>query len=276
MDHSPTASSSTLSDLPVDELAVYASELGLLVELSTPRGELLRRIRRRQELLLELDRAALLDLVVWARRPVRRSTSKEALAKEIAGITRVRFDGLSDRGLRALARLRDVQAFDNDPRQVVERRLRRQEGFWSRVRRKRRAVVGSLISKALEGAKVQGDYHFLPEDDAGASLKETIKDVGVVGGIAQKLRGAADVYIEQKLDEIERRIDAKLDDIDGRMAEWRDEEVKNRLRIVRITLVTAIVVAVLSLGYNYVKIQSETGGGVPAGGESSMTQPPAP
>ena len=46
----------------------------------TPRGELLRRIRARQELLVALDREALLEIVVWARRPVRRSSGKEALA----------------------------------------------------------------------------------------------------------------------------------------------------------------------------------------------------
>ena len=90
-------------------------------------------------------------------------------------------------------------------------------------------------------------------------------------GIAQKLRGAADQYVHEKLDEIERRIDCKLDEIDGRLNEWRDREVRNRLRIIKITLITAILVAIISLGYDYLKSRSEaamyTGGpavGLPA------------
>ena len=96
----------------------------------------------------------------------------------------------------------------------------------------------------------------------GVELQEgddrpTIENVGVVGGIAQKLRGAADLYVREKLDEIERRIDSKLDEIDRRLGEWRDQEVRNRLRIIKITLVTAIIVAVISLGYDYIKSRSE-------------------
>ena len=75
----------------------------------------------------------------------------------------------------------------------------------------------------------------------------------MVGGIAKRIRGAADQYVEEKLDEIERRIDSKLDEIDRRLAEWRDREIKNRLKLVKITLVTAIIVAIVSLGYDYVK-----------------------
>ncbi len=263
MGRSTKADSTSLSDLPLDELAVYAGELGLLVEPRAPRGELLRRIRARQELLVALDRDALLEVVVWARRPVRRSSGKEALARQIAAITRARFDGLSDRGLRALAQLRGVDVTRGDPRPAIERRLRRQEGLWARMHRRRRAVVGSILTRVLEGTETSGEYHFLPEEDKGSSLKEEIEDVGVVGGIAQKLRGAADRYLEQKLDEIERRIDRKLDEIDGRLAEWRDREIRNRLRIVKITLISAIIVAVISLGYNYLSRQGSGGRGPP-------------
>jgi hypothetical protein len=55
-------------------------------------------VRERQELLVELEKDALLDIVVWARRPVRQSASKEQLAKEIAAIKKMDFAGLSDRG----------------------------------------------------------------------------------------------------------------------------------------------------------------------------------
>jgi hypothetical protein len=256
MEKPSTTSSPSLTDLPADELTAYACELGLSIEPTTPRGELLRLIRQRQELLIELDRNALLDVVVWARLPVRRSAGKEELAKLVATINRTRFDTLSDRGLSALACLRGVKSSEGDARETVEKRLRRQGGFWARAQRRRRAAVGSMISRLLEGAKTEDDYRFLPEEDATPTLKETIEDVGVVGGIAQKLRGAADEYLHQKLNEIERRIDRKLDEIDHRLGEWRDQEVRNRLRLIKITLVTAIVVAIISLGYNYLKARS--------------------
>ena len=254
------ATQATLADLPLDELSVYAQDLGLAFDPDAAQGELLRLIRERQELLLTLNREALLDIVMWARLPVRRSAGKEALARQISTIARTRHEGLSHRGLIALARLNGLEASDSDSRSVIERRLRRQGGLWSRIRRKRRAVVGSMLGRLLDGGGERGTYHFLPEEGGGESLKDTVRDVGVVEGIAQKLRGAADQYIEQKLDEIERRIDTKLDEIDRRLGEWRDQEIKNRLRIIKITLISAIVVAALSLGYDYLKTRDASPG----------------
>ena len=250
---------SSLADLPDDELGAYGTELGLTIAPTTPRGELLRLIRERQELLIELDRDALLDIVKWARVPVRRSASKEELAKQIASITKVRFDGLSDGGVRAFARLRVLEVAESDSRETLERGLRRQEGLWARVQRRRRRIVGSWITKLVEPSSAEGEYQFLPEEGASQSLKESIEETGVVSGIAHKLRGAADSYLHEKLDEIERRIDRKLDEMDRRLAEWRDQEIRSRLRIVKITLITAIVVAVISLGYNYLKVRGEPG-----------------
>jgi hypothetical protein len=256
MGRNTAKSSSSLVDLPIDELMAYGRELGLKVKADAARGELLRRIRERQELLVELDRDALLDIVVWARVPVRQSSTKEDLAKHIAIIDHVAYDGLSERGLRAFARLRDIQAAPGAARATLERRLRRQEGLWAKYRRHRRRAVGSLIGKVLEAPTQGGDYKFLPEEDGGPSLRESIQQAGVVGGIAQQLRGAADEYVHQKLDEIEHRIDRKLDEIDARLAEWRDREIRNRLRIVKITLIAAIVVAFVSLGYDYLKTRN--------------------
>jgi len=275
MENFSTSSSSSLADLPLDELVAYGRELGLSIDPAAPRGELLRLIRERQELLVELDRDAMLDVVMWARIPVRRSASKEQLAKQMATITKARFGGLSDRGLRALARFRGAQVEEGEPRATLERRLRRQEGVWARVNRKRRRVVGSLISKFVDETRAQSDYQFLPEEDGGSSLKESIEEVGVMGGIAHKLRGAADQYLRKKLDEIERRIDRKLDEIDSRLSEWRDQEIRNRLRIVKITLITAIIVAIVSLGYDHLKTRSELPGqtGPPASG-AGHAEPP--
>ncbi len=247
--------SGPLSKLPVDELILYGRELGLRLDAKMGQGELLRLVRERQELLVELDREALLDIVIWARRPVRKSASKEALAKEIASVAKMDLEGLSGRGLVALARLHGVPAGQAEPREVIEDRLRVAEPVWQRIRRKRRKFMGSLISKMLDGSGGEESeaYRFLPEEGDAPSLKERIEEEGVVGGIARKIRGVADDYVRQKLDEIEERIDHKLDEIDRRLAEWRDREISNRLRIIKITLIASILVALLSYGYSCLK-----------------------
>jgi hypothetical protein len=218
-------------------------------------GEVLRRVRERQELLIELERDALLDVVVWARRPVQRSASKEELATHIAGIQQADFSGLSHRGLYALARLRGLPVGPAMDAAAIRKRLRESESLWQRVRRRRRAFVGTLVGKFFhEGSgQAEQEYRFLPEDPRTTSLKAHIEEEGMMGGIARKLRGVADDYVREKLDEIEERIDRKLDEIDRRLAEWRDQEVSNRLKIIKVTLVVSIIVAALSLGYDYVR-----------------------
>lgn len=260
---SASTPSRSLSDLPVDELAAYARELGLTAPPDTPRGELLRLIRERQELLLELDRNALLDIAAWGRVPVRRSEGKEALASRISKVCSGRYEGLSQRGLIALARLRGVETVDGEPRRQLEKRLRRKEGWWPKLRRARRAVAAGVVTSLVSAAE-EGEYHFLPEQPGEGTLKESIEESGVVGGIAHKLRGVADHYVEAKLDEIERRIDRKLDEIDRRLGEWRDREIVHRLRLVKVTLITAVIVAAASLLYDYLKTRVRDSSSPPA------------
>ena len=271
------AHSRSLSDLPSDELLGYGWDLGLDLEADLPRGELLRRIRERQELLLELDREAMLDVVVWARRPVRRSASKEVLAKQIAQVRRARFDGLSEGGLEVLARLRGLSVAPGESRAELERRLRKAEGFWAKVRRKRRGLVAGLIAKAVE-AESAGEYQFLPEKEE-PTLREQIEEEGVVGGITRKLRGVADDYVREKLDEIEARIDRKLDEIDRRLGEWRDREVANRLKILKITLLFSVLVALICLGYDMISgrdAAESVNGGAGLDGTSSRVSAVSP
>ncbi len=241
-----------VSELPDDELVSYGRELGLSLDLKVGRGELLRHVRERQELLLELDREAMLDVAVWARVPVRKSANKEELARRIAGVRKMDFRGLSDRGLYVLARLRGVPARSTDSRPLIEARLRDAEPAWDRLRRARRKVVGQVLGMVVgdTGDADEGSYRFLPESSAAGTLRDHITEQGVVGGIAHRLRSVADDYVREKLDEIETRIDRKLDEIDARLAEWRDKEIANRLRILKITLVVSVLVALLSLGYN--------------------------
>ena len=243
----------TLADLPRDELLRYGRELGLVLKDDTPQGELLRRVRGRQEMLIELDREALLDIVKWARHPVRASAGKEQLSKEIATVGKMNFAGLSHRGLVALARLRNIDVTEGVSHDEIIRKLKKAEGFWAKMERKRRKLVGAWLTRMVEDADTGDNYTFLPEESGGTSLKEGIEERGVVGGIASKLRGVADDYVRDKLNEIEARIDRKLDEIDGRLGEWRDREVSNRLKILKITLIVSILVALLSLGYDCVR-----------------------
>ena len=72
-------------------------------------------------------------------------------------------------------------------------------------------------------------------------------------GFKKAIGYAADDYIATKLDEIEQRIDGKLDDIDRKMDAWRTKEIRHRLRILRVTIVAGTLVALLSLVYSIVK-----------------------
>lgn len=243
-----------LADLPVDELRSYAAELGIATPHRYTHADLLRRVRQQREVLLDLDREALLDVMVWARKPVRRSASKEQLAKMIAGIEAMRFDGLSHRGLLALARLRSVDVSEGDSDRTIAAKIRGQGGVWQRLARRRRSVIGWALERIVEGKKQdRAAYQFLPEEPGSREpgLRQEVENQGVVAGLAGRLRHVADDYIAAKLDEIESRIDQKLDEIDARLAEWRDREVANRLRIIKITLVASLVVALISLGYKY-------------------------
>ncbi|MFH1419426.1 MAG: Rho termination factor N-terminal domain-containing protein [Planctomycetota bacterium] len=259
----PESDGRVISGLPLDELRHYGNELGLELPSAASKEEWVERIRERQALLIELDRSALLDIIVWARLPVRKSANKEELARQIAQVRSTNYRSLSNAGLVTLARLRGVPtgAFGNSEDIIAE--LHRQDGFWRRLGRKRRWLAGTVVSWLVERSRQGEDseeYQFLPEEQAAAkngraseSLKRQIEDRGVVGGLANRLRGAADDYIRVKLDEIEARIDSKLDDIDKRLGEWRDREVANRLKILRITLMFTVLVAVISLGYNCLK-----------------------
>jgi len=256
--HRPAEQAAALRDLPQDQLRKYGEGLGLHLPREIDHDEMLEKVMQRQNLLAELDREALLDVIIWSRRPVRRSAGKEELAREIARIQKTSYQTLSKRGLVTLARLRGLPALMHDNAEDLIERLQKNEGFWKRLHRARRSLLGNVIANLLESSSDDTDeeYQFLPDEGGEpprVSLKSRIQEHGVVGGIASSLRGAADDYIAVKLDEIEQRIDYKLEEIDQRLAEWRDREVANRLKILRITLIFTVLVAVLSLAYNIMK-----------------------
>jgi hypothetical protein len=262
---SPTAQPlRQLSELPKDELEHLAEEYGLDPTRFRTRQHLVIAIHERRQMIAAMDRDAMLDVIRWGRRPVTANATREQLAMEIARIRSMRFAGLSQRGLVVLARLRDCRIRGDEDVPLLVRRLRKQEGFFTKLNRKRRAVIGSIVSSIIGEEEAAADYKFLPptqDKSSGPSpssrsgtIKEEIEESGLFGGLTARIKKTADSYLNQKLDEVEARIDRKLDEIDRRLAEWRDKEVANRIRILKITLWASVIVSVISLIYTYVQV----------------------
>ena len=254
--------------LPRDELNTLAEDYGLDPTRYDSRGAVVQALADRKTLIESLDREAMLEVVRWGRRPVAANVTKEQLALEIARIKRMKFDGLSREGLVVLARLRGIECDRQESIERLARRLRRGEGIFSRLNRGRRSVIATLAAKIVGEEEQDEPYRFLtPADDPGAKttaskplsptprLREQIEERGLFGGLADRVRRSADSYVNQKLDEIEVRIDRKLDEIDKRLGEWRDKEIANRVRIIKITLWATVIVSIISLTYAYMTRQ---------------------
>ncbi len=269
-----------LSEVPKDELENLAEEFGLDPRDFKTRQNLVAAIHGRRQMIATLDREAMMDVIRWGRRPVVENSGKEHLAQEIVRIKSMRFAGLSQQGLIVLAKLRGVKVDGRDDVPAIVKRLKKQEGFFRRMNRKRRAMLGSIVSNMLGESGGDAEYRFVPEDEAAPSgspgpttatatrpamgpmnagsaqqpsIKDEIEESGLFGGLASRIKRSADDYLNQKLDEIESRIDRKLDEIDRRLGEWRDKEIANRLRILKITLWASVIVGAFSLIYSYVK-----------------------
>ncbi|MFH1748739.1 MAG: hypothetical protein ABIG44_17020 [Planctomycetota bacterium] len=141
---------------------------------------------------------------------------------------------------------------------------------------KRRSVFGSVlrhlgrVGREVVSVSV-GDFLSRPETPCeqpdnttgdGAPPVKLPNRVNVLHNVTEKLRGAADDYIAAKLDEMEARVDAKLNHIEDRLdaklielhqqlADMRDRELRHRLRLLKITLIFTVLVALLSLGYKW-------------------------
>lgn len=261
-----------MSEMPREELDHLAEEFGLDPSHFRHRQHLVAAIHDRRQMIAAMDREAMLDVIRWGRRPITVNASNEQIAQEIIRITSMRFAGLSQRGLVVLARMRGIEAREDDDVPVLVKRLKKKEGFFARISRKRRAMIGSMVAKVMGEEPGPTDYQFVPPDggpqgaSAGAAgyesrvpptstnIKQDIEESGLLGGITNRLKKSADSYVNQKLDEIEARIDRKLDEIDRRLAEWRDKEIANRIRILKITLWASVIVAMCSLIYTYIDV----------------------
>lgn len=253
---------------PKEELEQLAQDIGLDPEqYRTPR-HLAAAVQERREMISALDREAMIEVMRWGRRPIPPNATREQLALEISQMKSMRFSGLNLRGLIVLAVMRGLPLDGDESEGELLRKLKKQEGFFKKLARKRRAWIGSIISGMLGDEELKADEQFVAPQPPGlgttndptlpplneGTLRDEIEEAGVFGGLASRVKRQADSFVNQKLDEIEARIDRKLDEIDRRLAEWRDKEVANRIRILKITLWASVVVSVLSLIYTYIRV----------------------
>src|SRR4051794_30880237 len=157
-----------LSEMPRDELDHLAEEYGLDPTRYKTRQHLVVALHERRQLIAAMSREAMLDVVRWGRRPVTMNATKEQIAQEIARIRSMKFAGLSQRGLVVLARMRGVPCGEGDAVPLLIKRLKRQEGIFSKINRKRRAMLGSLVSRIVgDDTTGAADYQFLPGEGPG-------------------------------------------------------------------------------------------------------------
>src|SRR4051794_34469054 len=152
-----------LSEMPRDELDHLAEEYGLDPTRYKTRQHLVVALHERRQLIAAIDGEAMRDAVRWGRRPVTVNATKEQIAQEIARLGSMKFAGLSQRGLVGLARMRGVPCGEGDAVPLLIKRLKRQEGLFSKINRKRRAMLGSLVSRIVgDDTTGAADYQFLP------------------------------------------------------------------------------------------------------------------
>ena len=230
-----------------------ANRLGMVIRGGWSDEELTKRLALRREQIESLDWGGLMDIMTWAKHPVPTRPNKLAVAQIILAHKRGHYQGLSHKGLVSLALLRNVKIKNKDSARKIMSRLRRSEGMWGYVLRKRDKVVGSVLSTLVDAEPQINGSNGPVNQSEGLTLQEHIEQKGLIEGLGSGLRGAADGYLSEKMQEIEDRIDYKLDEIDRRLAEWRNRELTNRLRMIKITLAVSVVIALLSLLYTYIR-----------------------
>ena len=236
----------------VADLTRRARRLGMVVKSSWSDEQLTERLAERCRQIEDLDWGGLMDIMTWAKHSVPTRPDKLAVAQIIIAHRRTHYQGLSHRGLMALAVLRNVPARDTDTAKKIISRLKRNEGLWGYALRKRDKWLGSMLSELID-AEREAQESIQPDQTQKPTLQDHIEQKGLIGGLGSGLRGVADDYVREKMEEIETRIDHKLDEIDRRLAEWRNRELTNRLRLIKITLVVSVAIALLSLLYAYLR-----------------------
>ncbi len=253
----------------MEALAKVASDLGIDPKDYPDKAALVSAILDRRSLIGVLDREALVELVRWGGRDVPATATKEALAHEAVQIKSMRFGNLSLRALVVLAKLRGLDVAPDATRDDVLGLLKSKEGFWQKLNRKRRAFVGSMVSKMIGGDLLGTQTPDVDTSAPAASnaastsrstapaerpIEHEIEEAGLLAGLTSRVKRTADQYLNQKLDEIEARIDRKLDEIDRKLGQWRDKEIANRIRILKISLWATIAIGGATLLISWLSV----------------------
>lgn len=242
-----------LGELDIEQLQQLCRLLNVRVDNHATLVHMRRELLRRMTMVSSIDDAPMQDLLQWAGSMAGAKPTPVRVIAHIAACTRTDYFRLPEPALRRLAAIRGVKVSEQmDAGQIVDA-LKRSEGLMGILRRKKRELIGSLLGGLFEQAAGVPDSDTQTSTNGNDQLKKKIVDEGFTRGLSSQLRGMADSYVSTKLDEIEQRIDRKLDQIDKRLSEWRDAEVRNRLRMLKITLVFSVVIAVVSLGYSVVR-----------------------
>lgn len=144
-----------------------------------------------------------------------------------------------------------------------EKRPSRLSRMLDHARRAGRDLVAAALGKLLEPPDSPAPSPDGQSPAAALPNEAPPKRPGVLHVMTAQLRATADSYVAAKMDEIEARVDTKLDDIEARidrkvvelhrqLVEMRDREIRHRLRLLKITLIFTVLVAVVSLGYRWV------------------------
>ncbi|MFT3789038.1 MAG: hypothetical protein QM770_23165 [Tepidisphaeraceae bacterium] len=260
-----------LNDEPLERLAKVARDLGIDPRDHADKPSLVAAILDRRTLIGSLDRDALLELARWGGREFSPNASREQLAAEVLQVKSMRFATLSLKALVALAKLRGSSVPDDATRDDVLDSLKSKEGFWEKLKRKRNAFVGKMVSKMLGDetaapAELDTSAPALPGSVTTAAnvaprpttgerkIEHEIEESGLIAGLTSRVKRTADQYLNQKLDEIEARIDRKLDEIDRKLGQWRDKEIANRIRILKISLWATVAVGAATLIISYLSV----------------------
>ncbi len=134
-----------------DDLVHLAEDLGLQPDDNASSDALRALIAARIELLRATPIDVLRELVVWGGRAAPAEATRMSLAREIRSLRRFDYDTLSHDGLVALAQLRGIAVDPKDHAEKIINRLNEAGGFWGKVDRQRRKVIGRFLEKMIDG-----------------------------------------------------------------------------------------------------------------------------
>jgi hypothetical protein len=254
------ATAMQMKDLPRPELELLATDFGIDPTHFKEKASLVAAILDRRSMIETLDHSAVVELHRWAGGELPDPSTNEQLAIVVCRSRSMRFGGLSNTALKTLAGLRGIDIANvRDTGGLIDR-LKKQEGLWAKFARKRRAWVGKMVTNMIGTTAVEEPTNERPAAPQAQKpipereLRDEIEDAGLIAGLTKSVKRTADQYLNQKLDEIEARIDRKLDEIDRRLSEWRDKEVANRIRILKISLWATVAVGAVTLLITYLRV----------------------